>query len=289
MTVRAARESDLPTVSAMMKPLVARGDLLPRNTEELADLLPHAFAAEADGRVVGFAALEVYSRKLAEIQCLCFEETAEGPEIARRVVLPCVQRAREQDVLEVMAVVPATLEPALRACGFDFSLPNQKRALFIRPSDENGTVPFPGATAIDSPVPGGATIRSTRVLDLAAVAQFVAPFVARGELLPRSTEELSDLLRHAFVAEADGRVVGFVALEVYSGKLSEIQCLSVEQGYRRHGIGRQLVMRCVERARECRVTETMAISLRDEFFLGCGFGYCLAGPKTALFLRTRDH
>lgn len=284
LTVRSAHHRDLPSVGALMRPFVARGDLLARSTEELSDLVHHGFVAEAEGRVVGFAALEVYSRKLAEIQCLSFDPEVGAEEVARHVVLPCAERAREQEVLEVMAVVPAALEPVLETCGFHFSLPNQKRAMFIRP-DQAGSIH--GAETTSGPF-AGAVIRSATALDLAPAAEFLSPFVARGELLQRNTEELADLLRHAFLAEAGGRAVGFAALEIYSRKLAEIQCLSVERAYRRHGIGRQLVTLCVQRAREHHVAETMAISLRDEFFLECGFGYCLAGPRMAMFLRTRE-
>ena len=57
--------------------------------------------------------------------------------------------------------------------------------------------------------------------DAASVARFLTPFVARGELLPRSEEELLTLLRHGFVAATQGRIVGFTALEIYSEKLAE--------------------------------------------------------------------
>jgi amino-acid N-acetyltransferase len=89
------------------------------------------------------------------------------------------------------------------------------------------------------------------------------------------------------VAEAEGRLVGLAAMEVYSKKLSEIQCLSVAEGYRSQGIGRRLVELCVRCAREHHVAETMAISSREGFLKACGFSDCLPGPKTALFLRTR--
>ena len=49
-----------------------------------------------------------------------------------------------------------------------------------------------------------------------AVQEFLAPFVARSEVLPRSIEELAHLTRQAFVAEDHGRVVGFAAIEFYS-------------------------------------------------------------------------
>jgi amino-acid N-acetyltransferase len=189
-----------------------------------------------------------------------------------------------------MAVVPAALEETLRACGFDFSLPRHKRALFIRPDDAGGPDDAGAVPDEDSsPDPlKGVRFRAATRRDVASIAEFTAPFVARGELLPRSAAELARLARHAFVAEAEGRLVGLAAMEIYSKKLSEIQCLSVAKGYRSQGIGKRLVALCVQRAREQRIAETMAISSREGFLKACGFSYCLSGPKTVLFRRTRD-
>ena len=132
------------------------------------------------------------------------------------------------------------------------------------------------------------TIRSVQPVDLPAIAAFIEPFVAIGKLLPRTTQELEDLLPHGFVAESDGRIVGFAALEIYSPKMSEIRSLAVASEFRGAGIGKQLVQKCVERACERQVLEIMAITSNDEFFKHCGFDFTLPGEKKALFLQTRS-
>ena len=277
ITVRPAQQRDIPAAGALIRPFVARGELLPRTAEELAFFLPHAFVADLHGKAAGFAALEIYSRKLSEIQCLSFEETPQGQEIAMRLVRHCVHRAREHAVLEVMAVAATALEAVLKTCGFDYALPNQKRAMFVRPQLVNEQ----SSTDPPSTVPIGDAV----IDDLPAVAEFLTPFVARGEVLHRSPKELARLLRDGFLAKAEGRIVGFVALEIYSKKLAEIQCLSVDEAYRGQGIGRRLLMLSVQRARENQVTETMAITAHEELLTSCGFDFCLPGPKTALFFR----
>ena len=45
-----------------------------------------------------------------------------------------VQFAREQNILEVMAIT--STEEFFQRCGFDFSLPDEKKALFIQTRDE---------------------------------------------------------------------------------------------------------------------------------------------------------
>ena len=120
------------------------------------------------------------------------------------------------------------------------------------------------------------------------VQGFLATFVENQQILPRTRDELIKLFEHAFVAIDDLQVVGFVALEIYSNKLSEIQCLAVDDRYRRRGIGRELVNRCVTRAKQMGVRELMAISATDKMFLACGFDYSLPNQKRALFIQLDD-
>ncbi len=132
------------------------------------------------------------------------------------------------------------------------------------------------------------SVRPVTIDDLPRIAKFIEPFVAEGKLLPRTTEELEDLLPHGFVAEVGEQFVGFAALEIYSPKMSEVRSLAVSPNFRGRGVGRQLVDRCVERARERQVLEVMAITSNEEFFKQCGFDFTLPGEKKALFLLTRD-
>ena len=132
------------------------------------------------------------------------------------------------------------------------------------------------------------SVRSVDSGDLPAISEFIEPFVVEGKLLPRTTEELEDLLPHGFIAEQDGRAVGFAALEIYSPKMCEIRSLAVAPAVRGQGVGRQLVERCVERAREKNVLEVMAITSNEDFFKQCGFDFTLPGEKKALFLQTRN-
>ncbi len=133
-----------------------------------------------------------------------------------------------------------------------------------------------------------ATVRPAVSEDLDALEALIAPFVAEGRLLPRTSDELLDLLATGFVAELDGRIVGFATLEIYSRKFSEIRSLCVSRDVQGHGIGRRLVNACVELARERRIFEVMVISSQEHFFLGCGFDFTLPGEKKALFMQTRD-
>ena len=131
--IRPARQQDVSFVIELIAPFVAKKKLLPRQPEDILKLIPHGFVAEDDDRPVGFAALEIYSPKLAEIQCLAVEREYQGRGIAKQLILSCIERARERDVYELMAITSS--EKPFRDSGFDYSLPYQKRALFIHPGE----------------------------------------------------------------------------------------------------------------------------------------------------------
>src|SRR5690606_13182085 len=132
------------------------------------------------------------------------------------------------------------------------------------------------------------TIRPARKDDVPGVHAFIRPYVAAGRLLERTMEELDLLVADGFVAEHEGRIVGFAALEIYSKKLAELRSLAVDDAFRGMGLGRRLVNACIERAREEHVFEVMAITSSEEFFRSCGFDFTLPGEKKALFLQTRE-
>jgi len=132
-------------------------------------------------------------------------------------------------------------------------------------------------------------VRPATMDDIEPLDRFIQPFIQQERLLPRTHEELRELVEDGFVAVDGERIVGFAALEIYSTKLGEIRSLAVDPAYQRHGLGKALVTACLDRARERRVFEVMAITSSEEFFQKCGFHFTLPGEKKALFLQTREH
>lgn len=131
-------------------------------------------------------------------------------------------------------------------------------------------------------------IRNAVESDLRELEAFIKPFVDGRRLLPRTFDELRDLLANLFIAELDGRIVGCAALEIYSWKLAEIRSLAVAPETQGVGVGKRLVDACVDRAREREILEVMAITSSDGFFMSCGFDFTLPGEKKALFIQTRE-
>jgi amino-acid N-acetyltransferase len=131
--VRKAVSEDIQAISDLILCFVDEGKLLPRTLEEFDELLPNMFVAELDGRVIGCAALEIYSRKLAEVRSLAVSRVAQGMGVGKMLVQACIDLAREKNVLEVMAITSS--DGFFMACGFNYTLPGEKRALFLQTRD----------------------------------------------------------------------------------------------------------------------------------------------------------
>ena len=129
-TVRKARKKDIPGLEELIEPFVDQGRLLERTYDELELLLANFFVAELDGRIVGCAALEIYNKKLAEVRSLAVAKDQQGKGIGQRLIKACIKRARAKRVLEVMAITSA--EKFFQTCGFDYTLPGEKKALFLQ-------------------------------------------------------------------------------------------------------------------------------------------------------------
>lgn len=132
--IRKATADDIPAINALIERYVTDGILLPRTFRELEDLLESYFVAEIDGAMVGCAALDVYNRKLAEIRSLAVAPEAQGNGVGKLLVQACIELAQERDILEVMAI--SSKENFFKSCGFDFTLPNLRKAFFIQTRDE---------------------------------------------------------------------------------------------------------------------------------------------------------
>jgi amino-acid N-acetyltransferase len=133
LTVRRATLRDVPELSEFIKPFVAQGRLLHRTMMELEILVANCFVAVFQGKIVGCAALEIYSNKLAELRSLAVSSEVRRLGIGKKLVTACVDCAKKLEILEVMAITSS--EEFFMACGFDFTLPGEKKALFIQTRD----------------------------------------------------------------------------------------------------------------------------------------------------------
>lgn len=102
------------------------------------------------------------------------------------------------------------------------------------------------------------------------------------KLLPRTREDIIELLDSFWVIEQDEQIVGCVCLEVYSPKIAEIRSLAVRADSRGKEYGSQLVNVCIEEARRRNIRQILVVTSTPEFFEKLNFGLCL-NEKYAMF------
>ena len=128
-------------------------------------------------------------------------------------------------------------------------------------------------SALPIPFPRPALeIRSARLGDVPGLERLMAPFVATGDLLPRSNYDLCRHIKEYVVAVTPaGEVVGCGSLKVYSQALAEVAGLAVADGWQGAGIGRAVVAALLEDARRLGLAETFALTRKPDFFDRLGF------------------
>lgn len=121
-----------------------------------------------------------------------------------------------------------------------------------------------------APVPACA-IRPAAIGDVPEIHHLVEIYATQGNLLPRSMSELYRHLRDFFVIEMQGRIAACGALEIFTESLGEVRSLVVADEFKGRGLGKLLVARIADEAREIGLKRLMALTYVPEFFHKLGF------------------
>ncbi len=115
-------------------------------------------------------------------------------------------------------------------------------------------------------------IRKARVTEVPQIHKALEISARKGELLPRSLGELYDSIRDFQVyTDVQDRLLGCCALHPTWEDLGEIRSLVVNEEARRKGIGRSLVNRCLEEARELGLRRIFVLTYNARFFQNMQF------------------
>ena len=101
-------------------------------------------------------------------------------------------------------------------------------------------------------------------------------------VLPRSSEEMKELIKSFIILEVAGQIVGCACLEIYSPKIAELRSLVVSESHRGHGYGALLVDAAVQEYKRLGIRQLLVVTSNPEFFSKMNFGPCL-NEKYALF------
>lgn len=114
-------------------------------------------------------------------------------------------------------------------------------------------------------------VRPAAIGDVPTIHHLLEIYAAKGNLLPRTFSELYRHLRDFFVVEIDGHVVACAALEIFTEDLGEVRSLVVDEVHERRGLGRLLVKRVLDEARNIGLRRVMALTYVPPFFHKLGF------------------
>ena len=115
-------------------------------------------------------------------------------------------------------------------------------------------------------------VRPASLADVPQLETLIAPYVATGDLLPRSNYDLCRHIKEYVVAPGpDGRLVGCGSLKVYSQALGEIAGLAVHPDAQGSGVGRAIMEALIAEARASGLAEVLALTRKPAFFLKLGF------------------
>jgi amino-acid N-acetyltransferase len=100
--IRAARNEDMAAIRSLIR--IFPQHLVQRNLPRA----PSFFVASVGGKLVGCCALQVYSKRLAEVRSLAVHPDFQDRGLASDLVERCTERARERGVRELFAVTSQT-------------------------------------------------------------------------------------------------------------------------------------------------------------------------------------
>ena len=100
-----AKLSDIPAMQALVVSEVKDGVILNRSEDEVATNIRSYVLAKDEGKIVGYTALHVHSKRLAEIRSLIVDEKYRGQSIGQRMVEFTLNEARELGVEEDVLVL----------------------------------------------------------------------------------------------------------------------------------------------------------------------------------------
>ena len=114
-------------------------------------------------------------------------------------------------------------------------------------------------------------IRKATLNDIPSIQETIKPYAVRGEMLPRTLNDLYEHIRDFSVYEKGNRVLGVAALAISWENIAEIRSLAILENSLSIGIGSALVKYCLEEARSLNVKKVFVLTYTSEFFKKIGF------------------
>lgn len=128
--------------------------------------------------------------------------------------------------------------------------------------------------------------------DMPQVHKLVTYFADKGDLLHRPLSELYENVRDYYIIKEGDEIIACASVHVLWSDLAEIKAVAVREEYQSHGLGKLLMNRCFEEAREMDLATVFVLTHKPAYYEQFGFqlvdvmtlprkvwGECLRCPK----------
>ena len=115
------------------------------------------------------------------------------------------------------------------------------------------------------------SVRRARMSDVDCIFALTSFWAEKGEILPRTRDNIIHDIQNFVVAELDGKVIGCASLYIYQTGLAEIRSLVIEQDAQRQGQGQALIQYLLEFAHQMELQHIIVLTYIPDYFACLGF------------------
>ena len=115
------------------------------------------------------------------------------------------------------------------------------------------------------------SVRRARMSDVDSIHQLTNYWADKGDILPRTRDNIIHDIQNFVVAELDGVVVGTASLYIYQTGLAEIRSVVVQDSAQKQGQGEALVQYLLEFAHQMELEQIIVLTYIPQYFEQLGF------------------
>ena len=115
------------------------------------------------------------------------------------------------------------------------------------------------------------SVRRAKMSDIDSISALVDYWAERGEILPRSRDNIIHDVQNFVVAEVAGAVVGCASLYIYQTGLAEIRSVVIDKSAHKQGQGQALVQYLLEFAHQIQLQKIIVLTYIPNYFEQLGF------------------
>lgn len=117
----------------------------------------------------------------------------------------------------------------------------------------------------------GIIIRKAKISDVEKIFELIDYYAKDGLMLSKNMSYIYEHLRQYLVAEEGGELLGVGALRIFWSDLAEVCSIAVSPRHQKKGIGKAIVTKLEEEARDLGLSKVFALTYQEEFFLNCDY------------------